>query len=50
VRGEVGDQVRLGRIGQVVAERELDAVAGRHDPDHDEARLGDEAEQMGDEP
>jgi hypothetical protein len=27
VRGDVGDQVRLGRIGQVVAEREPDAVA-----------------------
>ena len=49
VRGEIGDQVGLGRIGQVVAERDPDAVAGRRDPDHDEARLGDEAEQMRDE-
>ena len=48
MRGDLGDQFRFGRVGQVVAERDPDAIAGRSDPDHDEARLGDEAGQVGD--
>ena len=50
MRGDLGDQFRLGRVGQVIAERYPDTVAGRRDPDHEQARLGDEAEQMRDEP
>ena len=49
VRDDVGDQVGLGRFGQVVSERDPDAVAGRRDPDHDQARFGNEAEQVRDE-
>ena len=50
VRDDVGDQARLGRIGQVIAERDPDAVVRRRNPDHDQTGLGYETEQMRDEP
>jgi hypothetical protein len=46
VRCDVGGQVRVGRIGQVVAERDPDAVARRRGPDHHDAGLGHEADQV----
>ena len=45
VRGDVRRDPRTGRIGQVVAERDLDAVVRSLGPDHDQAGLRHEAEQ-----
>ena len=46
VRGDVRGDSRTGRIGQVVAERDLDPVVGRLGPDHNQAGLRHEAEQV----
>ena len=48
VRGEVGGGAEAGRVGQVVPERDPDAVPGRRGPDHHDAGLRDEAEQVRD--
>ncbi len=45
-----GDLARVcgfGRAGQVVAEGNVDPVAGRPGADHDQAAVGVEAEQVG---
>ena len=44
--GRVCGEVRPMRVGQVIPERDPDAVARGREPDHDDAGLGHEAEQM----
>ena len=46
VLGDVRGGPGTGRIGQVVAEGDLDAVVRRLGPDHDQAGLRHEAEQV----
>jgi hypothetical protein len=48
VRGDLGGKTGVGRVGQVVADRDLDPVARRPGAEHDQARLGYEAEQVRD--
>ena len=46
VRGDVRGDPGAGRVGQVVAEGDLDAVARRRGPHHHQAGLRHEAEQV----
>jgi hypothetical protein len=48
VRGDLGRCLGIGRVGQVVAERDLDAGGRRRGADYDQAALGGEAEQVRD--
>ena len=48
VRGDARRRLAVGWVGQVVPERDVDAVTGAAGPDDHEAVVGDEAEQVRD--
>ena len=47
VRGDVGGVVRVGWVGQLIAQRQLDAISRRLGADHDHAVFRGEAQQAG---
>ena len=48
VRGDLGGGAGVGRVGEVVAQRDLDPAVGWSGAEDDEAGLGGEAEQVRD--